>query len=162
MSTTYAKNLTCFRRADMAQSSFGPSGSEGSAATGRCSQHRPRQNPLGGGFMGRLKNLPPIGAAFSRLTVISGPYIKDQQTHLNCRCSCGATRPVNASQLLRGGVKSCGCIRREALPVLRKAIWALLWRGPYPRVLRLFEHVPAPQGARQITKGDLKNGNSAA
>jgi hypothetical protein len=61
MSTTYAKNLTCFRRADMAQSSFGPSGSEGSAATGRCSQHRPRQNPLGGGFMGRLKNLPPSG-----------------------------------------------------------------------------------------------------
>jgi hypothetical protein len=31
-----------------------------------------------------------------------------------CRCDCGEQRAVPASELARGGTRSCGCLRAEA------------------------------------------------
>lgn len=61
----------------------------------------------------------PIGAQFSRLTVIGPPDISRYPSggfryHYPCQCRCGTTdHRVNAHNLLTGQIVSCGCYFRE-------------------------------------------------
>lgn len=60
--------------------------------------------------MGKFKDL--TGQVFERWTALS--YVKvGGRTHWNCECSCGTLRAVNASDLVNGKSKSCGCLKNE-------------------------------------------------
>lgn len=52
------------------------------------------------------------GKTFGRLTVIKHLKIKNRTMCL-CKCSCGNTKNINASDLRSGRSKSCGCFQRE-------------------------------------------------
>lgn len=54
-----------------------------------------------------------VGQRFERLTVIELSEIRGGNAYWICQCDCGARKIVAASNLNRGNVKSCGCLRRE-------------------------------------------------
>ena len=61
-----------------------------------------------------------IGKTFNRLTVEDFAYkerINDKYPHWNyyysCKCKCGNNKIVLRNYLLKGEVKSCGCLNRE-------------------------------------------------
>lgn len=57
----------------------------------------------------------PVGARFSRLTVIGEPFKnKHHISHVRCLCDCGTESVASCRQLLIGQTKSCGCFRRES------------------------------------------------
>lgn len=51
-----------------------------------------------------------INSVFERLTVIG---LSDQKYKLMCKCTCGQIKHVRKSDLVRGRVKSCGCLLKE-------------------------------------------------
>jgi len=57
----------------------------------------------------------PVGAKFSRLTVIGAPFKLDARRnakwHVQCRCECGRMKSVMSLLLVTGHTKSCGCYR---------------------------------------------------
>ena len=64
--------------------------------------------------MAKMK-LALIGRVFGRLTVIeSAGTDKKYKTSLwKCVCSCDGTTVVSGKALMRGGTRSCGCLRKE-------------------------------------------------
>ncbi|EOH94255.1 homing endonuclease associated repeat-containing protein [Enterococcus pallens] len=62
------------------------------------------------------RELKLLGKRFGRLVVVSkGPYSeKNSQTQWNCQCDCGNIKEnVLGTNLVKGYVKSCGCLNRE-------------------------------------------------
>ena len=55
------------------------------------------------------------GQVFGRLTV--GTY---KSGKWYCTCECGAEKTASASELVRGKIKSCGCLQRERIGNLNK------------------------------------------
>lgn len=53
------------------------------------------------------------GQAFSRLVVVSRHVDPAKRPQWVCRCACGTEKIVLASELRKGAVKSCGCLRKE-------------------------------------------------
>lgn len=54
------------------------------------------------------------GKVFSRLTVSELHHVDAKYNkHWTCTCSCGNSKVVRGDRLTSGGVKSCGCLRRE-------------------------------------------------
>ena len=63
------------------------------------------------------------GVRYGRLTAIE-PVGTDPRTGLifwHCRCDCSNQVLVSGSQLRRGRIRSCGCLRRKAIIVPRRA-----------------------------------------
>lgn len=64
-----------------------------------------------------MKKYNLVGQKFGRLTVISkGRNVKENgrsKTTWNCACECGKIILSKTYHLMRGGVKSCGCLRDE-------------------------------------------------
>lgn len=61
------------------------------------------------------------GKVYGRLTVIGfHGYAKHNSTIWLCRCECGKETLVQQSNLVGGGVKSCGCLLREVIHLKRK------------------------------------------
>ena len=56
------------------------------------------------------------GKTFGRLVVVSLDWRRTTLRHnyWRCRCSCGKRTSVCHSNLLTGGARSCGCLRKEA------------------------------------------------
>lgn len=52
------------------------------------------------------------GKRFGRLTVIERSSRKSG-TYWSCVCDCGNKKEVLASHLIKGGIRSCGCLRKE-------------------------------------------------
>ena len=64
------------------------------------------------------KRIISIGERFNKLTVIEkleDTYSKSGRKYENflCKCDCGNTTVVRKDSLIRGGVKSCGCLQRN-------------------------------------------------
>src|SRR6266496_879465 len=62
--------------------------------------------------------MPPMrdltGQRFTRLLVISRSGLdKSGGITWLCRCDCGQTKVIHSGWLVRGAVKSCGCLHRE-------------------------------------------------
>jgi len=55
------------------------------------------------------------GQKFGRWTVIEPDGYRRSSIAWKCRCECGKTKTVGASELCRGNSKSCGCLRREVI-----------------------------------------------
>jgi hypothetical protein len=53
------------------------------------------------------------GRTFGRLTVLDRAPNRGQFVRWNCLCTCGITKPVDASELRKGSTKSCGCLQQE-------------------------------------------------
>lgn len=55
------------------------------------------------------------GDSFEMLTVIEFiPGTRTDRPKFRCRCRCGGESTPNADNFVRGGVKSCGCLKRTA------------------------------------------------
>lgn len=54
-----------------------------------------------------------IGKKFHRLTVLAFAGRSKGALMADCECDCGARKIINVSNVIRGGVHSCGCLRRE-------------------------------------------------
>jgi hypothetical protein len=63
------------------------------------------------------------GDEFHRLTILAKSERRraDGQALWECRCRCGATCFARTSDLNRGDVKSCGCLRRDLARGLKMA-----------------------------------------
>lgn len=66
--------------------------------------------------MAKVKNIS--GQKFGRLTAISVDHV-EHKTYGNiyfwkCICDCGNTKVCQGSHLRSGGIKSCGCLQKEA------------------------------------------------
>lgn len=71
-----------------------------------------------------------ITKQFGRWTVVSHSH----GSYWTCRCECGNTASVQASNLVKGSSKSCGCLRREFLAQPRPKVSGEKhprWRGGY-------------------------------
>lgn len=68
---------------------------------------------------GRGRRLNLIGKAFYRLTVDAhtGRRTKSGSALWACTCVCGAPKEVSTDALMKGKVKSCGCLLKERLGV---------------------------------------------
>jgi len=73
-----------------------------------------KTNPRRGG-RGKVKKLE--GEVFGKLTVLerTGSNPTTGISLWKCRCQCGNTKVVARDRLVRGAVKSCGCLRRALL-----------------------------------------------
>ena len=62
--------------------------------------------------MARSYSTISIGAVFGRLTVTKTDIKRaDGRRVIDCECSCGGTKQAQPSNLLRGVIKSCGCLK---------------------------------------------------
>lgn len=64
------------------------------------------------------------GLRFERLLVVSPATKKGSWTMFNCRCDCGTEITTYSTHLIRGNVKSCGCLRGE-----QKGSNHVQWKG---------------------------------
>lgn len=60
--------------------------------------------------MANFKDL--TGQKFGRLTVLK-TFRFDKYTKCVCKCQCGNEKTINATDLVRGRTKSCGCLQKE-------------------------------------------------
>lgn len=66
--------------------------------------------------MEKLREFPPVGAKFSRLTTTAEGYRKDKRSYIRVQCSCGSEQfDVRIDQLKDGNTTSCGCAQKEAV-----------------------------------------------
>lgn len=62
------------------------------------------------------------GRRFGRLTVLwQGEHVRNRPAWL-CRCDCGGMKTVQAGDLNKGLVYSCGCARRERCAALGRSL----------------------------------------
>ena len=55
-----------------------------------------------------------IGKKFNRLLVLgTEEYIKKYSPYFPCRCDCGTIKKIPAYDVIRGHIKSCGCLQKE-------------------------------------------------
>lgn len=54
---------------------------------------------------------PHIGQRFGFLTVASGAFRDGRLRRVQCRCDCGAEKPVTICKLFSGETASCGCAK---------------------------------------------------
>jgi hypothetical protein len=64
------------------------------------------------------------GIRFGRLTVVSLVPSNRSPYYWHCQCDCGKTLNAEPNLLISGGVKSCGCLRKE---LLRTHGYSHLW-----------------------------------
>lgn len=74
---------------------------------------------------GQFRDGDLTGEQFGRWTVLAAApdHITksgEKRPMWSCACSCGTTKDVVESNLLRGQSRSCGCLRREILPEARR------------------------------------------
>lgn len=66
------------------------------------------------------------GKKFGRWTVVgfAGRRVTEKSVRMiwECMCECGNKRNVPAGVLMRGGSKSCGCLKREGRKILPRGI----------------------------------------
>lgn len=73
------------------------------------------------------EHLDRVGMRYGRLTVVSFNR-KEKKTgggyvyYWNCKCDCGNETIVGGGNLASGQCKSCGCLRRELMSVMRKGV----------------------------------------
>ena len=67
------------------------------------------------GCIGKSKPLQLEGQRFGRLTVVKKTGEKNSKRHFlwECNCDCGGKVVVSGIYLKSGGIKSCGCFRKE-------------------------------------------------
>lgn len=76
----------------------------------------------------QVHSIDITGNKYGRLVAVSFAYRKNKNTYWNVVCDCGSTKQVGYSHLVRGKIKSCGCIKREILSS-QSGENSHLWRG---------------------------------
>lgn len=69
----------------------------------------------------RIKGKYPIGSVYGRLTVIGYRHSSEYEGtwYLVCKCSCGKEKEIRrGDHLIKGFIKSCGCLWKELMPQL--------------------------------------------
>lgn len=60
------------------------------------------------------------GQRFGRLVIVERVENSGKKPAWLCRCDCGATKIADGGRLKSGGVRSCGCLRREWGSTMRR------------------------------------------
>ena len=89
-----------------------------------------------------------IGQTFERLTVERRVKSLGGGRRFHCSCSCGGHREARISDLRRGSIKSCGCLRREAQKAIGKRRGRVQAKSSSSRARQLhsFELSQEPRG----------------
>jgi hypothetical protein len=88
------------------------------------------------------------GDKFGNWTVISDSYVQGQTTLLECRCKCGAVKPVPYSNLVNGRTTQCiDCSKAERWKTRRRQVMVELGATHIAKLTRLggnrSEHIDA-------------------
>lgn len=59
------------------------------------------------------------GRTFARLSVLRYLGCKNRSAYWECQCECGTTKGVHSNRLRTGATRSCGCLRRETLGIIK-------------------------------------------
>lgn len=78
------------------------------------------------------------GRQFGRMTIVARVGLLHGKSTWSCRCSCGNTKVVKITNLLRGVTASCGCLARERARQRRTThgmfgtptylTWSMMWQ----------------------------------
>lgn len=82
--------------------------------------------------MSKLDDL--TGRRFGKLTVIGSHESRNGKTFWPCRCDCGNSTTVVASNLKRGNTLSCGCLQRN-ITIARNTTHGLVAGGKPPEYI---------------------------
>lgn len=66
-----------------------------------------------------MRRVDYTGQRFGRLIAVDRYYIAGKSWY-TCRCDCGKISKVAYFNLINGGTKSCGCLRREVISRTKK------------------------------------------
>lgn len=64
--------------------------------------------------------VPDVGHRFGNLVVTDNGRIVGKRKACECRCDCGKTKVVRNEHLVKGSVRSCGCLRRRRAAELHR------------------------------------------
>lgn len=104
-----------------------------------------------------MRPLDLRGQSFGRLSVLDRTEPKpDGAIWWNCQCECGGHRVARGSDLKRGFVQSCGCIRRE-LPEMRVKHGEARKRNP-SRLYRIWQAMRDRTGNSRASKYEYYGG----
>ena len=53
------------------------------------------------------------GQRFGRLLVLGPTENGSRKTYYDCQCDCGNVKSVRSDSLIRGAIRSCGCLKKE-------------------------------------------------
>lgn len=67
-----------------------------------------------------MRAIPMTGKVFGRLTVLDIAASKGEKKRFSCRCTCGRIVIIRGETLRNGDSRSCGCLREEIRPSLRR------------------------------------------
>lgn len=82
-----------------------------------------------------------LGKTFGRLTLIH----RVKTPKVLCRCECGVEKEINAYNILKGAVTSCGCMQRESLRA-RNTKHGLSDTGAYKSWCAMWTRCTNPKG----------------
>lgn len=97
------------------------------------------------------------GQTFSRLTVISRSTNRGRRTYWDCLCDCGSIVQVNASNIVGGRTKSCGCLQRDRVKEsnsthgMSGSVENVVWNSMKTRCYNKNAEAYAHYGGRGIT-----------
>jgi hypothetical protein len=63
-----------------------------------------------------------VSNKYGKLTILSIEKSKNGRRQVNTICDCGATKTLALKDIIRGGTKSCGCLKRELLKETNKIL----------------------------------------
>ena len=102
-----------------------------------------------------MKTIDRAGQKFNMLTVIR--RVPSKHTRWECLCDCGNTTYVSDANLVRGAVKSCGCLKKKGNGGTHHKCYTRLYRI-YSEILRRcynpHTHEYPRYGGRGITMCD--------
>ncbi len=101
-----------------------------------------------------------IGRKFGRLVVIQRLENVNGHKVWLCKCDCGNEKECGSSNLVHGGVKSCGCLKRESIRRIftthgmTKSPERMSWKAAKARCFNENSSKYPDYGARGITMCD--------
>lgn len=103
----------------------------------------------------RPLNLEP-GQVFGRLTIV-GLDLQSKYRKWVCDCSCGGRLSTTYANIVNGGTKSCGCLRKDNQSVINQKKRAIPWEADRLRYLRTLKKTKNRQILAQTWALDLQD-----
>lgn len=75
----------------------------------------------------KIENI--IGKKYTRLTVVSYAFSKNNKRHWMCICECGNTVIADTGKLNSGNTKSCGCLKTDGKHKMTNTRFYNIWSG---------------------------------
>lgn len=70
-----------------------------------------------------------VGKKYNKLLVIKEAFVKNGKRYWECECDCGNKTYRTTSKLIRGEIKSCGCLKRNFPIKIKGSRLYQIWSG---------------------------------